>query len=97
MVLQYRQCAIYLFEFTLGQHTSCDVNTIRPIYSVAIVIQMFQNGTYTLKLLWSEGGLIDINVYNFTFAGKSYRSGTVNSKSFVGKVLLRIKRKFELN
>ena len=27
----------------------------------------------------------------------NYRSGTVNSKSFVGKVLLRIKRKFELN
>ena len=27
---------------------------------------------------------------------KHYRSGTVNSKSFVGKVLLRIKRKFEL-
>ena len=26
-----------------------------------------------------------------------YRSGPVNSKSFVGKVLLRIKRKFELN
>ena len=25
-----------------------------------------------------------------------YRSGTVNSKSFVGKVLLRIKRKFKL-
>ena len=25
-----------------------------------------------------------------------YRSGTVNSKSFIGKVLLRIKRKFEL-
>ena len=25
-----------------------------------------------------------------------YRSGTVNSKSFVGKVLLRIKWKFEL-
>ena len=29
--------------------------------------------------------------------GAQYRSGTVNSKSFVGKVLLRIKRKFELN
>ena len=28
---------------------------------------------------------------------QSYRSGTVNSKSFVGKVLLRIKWKFELN
>ena len=27
----------------------------------------------------------------------TYRSGMVNSKSFVGKVLLRIKRKFELN
>ena len=26
-----------------------------------------------------------------------YRSGTVNSKLFVGKVLLRIKWKFELN
>ena len=26
-----------------------------------------------------------------------YRSGTVNSKSFVGKVLLQIKWKFELN
>ena len=26
-----------------------------------------------------------------------YRSGTVNSKSFVSKVLLRIKWKFELN
>ena len=26
-----------------------------------------------------------------------YRLGTVNSKSFVGKVLLRIKRKFELH
>ena len=26
-----------------------------------------------------------------------YRSGTVNSKSFIGKVLLRIKQKFELN
>ena len=32
---------------------------------------------------------------NFRFY--NYRSGTVNSKSFVGKVLLRIKRKFELN
>ena len=27
----------------------------------------------------------------------NYRSGTVNSKSFVSKVLLRIKQKFELN
>ena len=44
---------------------------------------------------------IDISTINF-FSGYSrsvletYRSGTVNSKSFVGKVLLRIKWKFEL-
>ena len=31
-----------------------------------------------------------------TVAAVEYRSGTVNSKSFVGKVLLRIKQKFEL-
>ena len=30
------------------------------------------------------------------FLDKCYRSGTVNSKSFVGKVLLQIKRKFKL-
>ena len=36
-----------------------------------------------------------LNFYNIK--GESYyRSGTVNSKSFVGKVFLRIKRKFEL-
>ena len=29
-------------------------------------------------------------------ASSAYRSGTVNSKSFVGKVLFRIKWKFEL-
>ena len=35
---------------------------------------------------------------NFEFSGTSnYRSVTVNSKSFVGKVLLRIKWKFKLN
>ena len=27
----------------------------------------------------------------------NYRSGTVNLKSFIGKVLLQIKQKFELN
>ena len=34
--------------------------------------------------------IIDISPYN------KYRSGTVNSKSLVGKVLLGIKQKFEL-
>ena len=30
------------------------------------------------------------------YHNETYRSGTVNSKSFIGKVLLRIKWKFEL-
>ena len=36
--------------------------------------------------------------FEFTFTSEffNYRSGTVNSKSFIGKVLLRIKQKFEL-
>ena len=33
---------------------------------------------------------------NESLRAVKYRSGTVNSKSFVGKVLLRIKWKFEL-
>ena len=36
-----------------------------------------------------------VDLYNCTTL--KYRSGTVNSKSSVGKVLLRIKWKFELN
>ena len=33
---------------------------------------------------------------DWAVSSTDYRSGTVNSKSFVGKVLLRIKWKFEL-
>ena len=35
---------------------------------------------------------LEVNVGSVPY----YRSGTVNSKSFVGKILLRIKWKFEL-
>ena len=35
--------------------------------------------------------------YTFQLMGMGYRSGTVNSKSFVGKDFLWIKWKFELN
>ena len=38
-----------------------------------------------------------IQNFNYFSVNFKYRSGTVNSKSFVGKVLLRIKWKFELN
>ena len=45
----------------------------------------------------SMGNRFQGNVYVVTHPWVSrYRSGTVNSKSFVGKVLLRIKQKFEL-
>ena len=39
-----------------------------------------------------------LTIINITSSQKKqrYRSGTVNSKSFISKVLLRIKRKFEL-
>ena len=41
---------------------------------------------------------MDIYIYIYGYGYiYIYRSGTVNSKSFVSKVLLRIKRKFELN
>ena len=41
--------------------------------------------------MWVCSGHVDMS------RACGYRSGTVNSKSFVGKVLLRIKWKFELN
>ena len=55
-----------------------------------------------------HGNLLRVKVLDvvvmFTSSGSrvenithKYRSGTVNSKSFVGKVLLRIKWKYELN
>ena len=37
-----------------------------------------------------------LGMYVYKIKHNVYRSGTVNSKSFVGKVLLRIKWKFEL-
>ena len=53
----------------------------------------FLNYTKMVMLMVHVNKSLDVNaVHHF-----SYRSGTVNSKSFVGKVLLRIKWKFELN
>ena len=45
-------------------------------------------------LLWTN--VTTSYIPSFQFDNSKYRSGTVNSKSFVGKVLLRIKWKFEL-
>ena len=41
-------------------------------------------------------GALKLTGFSFYCNGAIYKSGTVNSKSFVGKVLLRIKWKFEL-
>ena len=46
-------------------------------------------------VLWGSAFGISSPVVN-NLQSKYYRLGTVNSKSFVGKVLLRIKRKFKL-
>ena len=43
------------------------------------------------------GVLVNISDHRNVGPEMYYRSGTVNSKSFVGKVLLQIKWKFELN
>ena len=39
--------------------------------------------------------IVNLNI-NKNLLATYYRSGTVNSKSFIGKVLLQIKWKFEL-
>ena len=49
--------------------------------------------TWTIMMTQKE---LCIKPYGFLVVLMDYRSGTVNSKLFVGKVLLRIKWKFEL-
>ena len=47
------------------------------------------------RTLWQTVTITSLNSEHSMKAKEIYRLGTVNSKSFVGKVLLRIKRKFE--
>ena len=50
-----------------------------------------------LKIIDKTSNYITLKCFELVIIFKNdYRSGTVNSKSFVGKVLLRIKWKFEL-
>ena len=63
-----------------------------------VVINLYNQSRENLKLdLVSEVSLFSMvkETHTLQFV-LNYRSGTVNSKSFVGKVLLPIKRKFEL-
>ena len=60
-----------------------------PLY---VVVLSF-NSTYYSECLCCENV---VKSKFHSFSQNDYRSGTVNSKSFVGKVLLWIKRKFEL-
>ena len=64
-----------------------------------VVINLYNQSRGNLKLdLVSEVSLFSMvkETHTLQFVVLNYRSGTVNLKSFVGKVLLRIKRKFEL-
>ena len=66
------------------------------------ILQMYQTGVVSnCSVVFIVVGLSEraFEIVNFVQLGLqiNYRSGTVNSKSFVGKVLLRIKWKFELN
>ena len=56
------------------------------------IVEFFHNYTKLAILI-----LTDFPTAMCTAEICEYRLGTVNSKSFVGKVLLRIKWKFELN
>ena len=75
-----------VYKKFLGSLTPCNI-LIHPLFSAheghtqIDYPFMYANRTVQCIVLYNAG---------------VYRSSTVNSKSFVGKVLLRIKRKFEL-
>ena len=68
------------------------------IWDVVHADKVSYNGKYLDTFVCINWLVVDL--YHLSFgsyiSSNNYRSGTVNSKSFVGKVLLRIKRKFEL-
>ena len=68
----------------------CEASTHQSaIITITLKSQLWQEDTEKLSSALSYILLLLVEL--------SYRSGTVNSKSFVGKVLLRIKWKFKLN
>ena len=80
--LNYRRAPVTgLYTFTIFHQTNGDNN---------VDLQLRVNGNMNCK----SDATSDWNTGNYLFS--EYRSGTVNSKSFVGKVFLRIKWKFEL-
>ena len=73
--------------------------TVGSATTVSISLRSIHTKRFRYGQRSVDGGAFDLLLrYYFSqrFIGWQYRLGTVNSKSFVGKVLLRIKWKFEL-
>ena len=68
------------------------IETVSSIY-----LPNFGSKAHRTRILLTFVHNYRMNISWFNSHKTSYRSGTVNSKSFVGKVFLRIKWKFELN
>ena len=99
----YRFCWNFSLENYIFAHRkcwSCDFLNLHQeileniIFSLTTIIKQCQK--LWIKLHLSEL-LVLTHISSFFSNTWKYRSGTVNSKSFVGKVLLWIKWKFELN
>ena len=74
-------CGIFAFKFNKF-----------PFLPLAKFLSLkYRNNVVLFKVMVSTATYLFVS-----FSGMEYRSGTVNSKSFVGKVMLRIKWKFEL-
>ena len=63
---------------------------MRQCHDVIFIIMLIMSKICIAVAKWERGP------YQAQLAPNLYRLGTVNSKSFVSKVLLRIKWKFEL-
>ena len=88
------------FYSIIRPHKAASFNTVKraKIIIASIVISSIVYNTPHLYLSSNDGPecLPYGNAMEHSYGEVYYRSGTVNSKSFVGKVLIRIKWKIEL-
>ena len=84
--IEQRQRSKKMFAFAQCKRALISVLSLAAAVRDNDVCSFSRNGTISATVVVNSG----------CSQTNRYRSGTVNSKSFVGKVLLRIKRKFEL-
>ena len=84
-------CAAFFVQVG-GDFSNTVITKHMKMFGRVVVIGIISSYNLTAA---KTGWFIYLNLQKFT--KNEYRSGTVNSKSFVGKVLLRIKWKFKLN